>query len=78
MLEQMVASPIRGQNIIDLFFTPNPTFVGDISVCPGLSDQNIVMTKVNIKPEVIKGHRPNVTRRLKCDTNCSPVIPFSK
>ena len=31
-------------------------------------------TSFNIKK--IKGHRPSVTRRLKRDTNCSPLILF--
>ena len=35
MLEQMVTSPTRGQNILDLFFTTNPTLVDDITVIPG-------------------------------------------
>ena len=54
MLEQMVTSPTRGQNILDLFFITNPTLVDDISVIPGLSDHDIVLAQVNIKPEVTK------------------------
>lgn len=54
MLEQMVTSPTRGQNILDLFFTTNPTLVDDITVIPGLSDHDIVLAQVNVKPEVTK------------------------
>ena len=50
----MVTSPTRGQNILDLFFTTNPTLVDDISVIPGLSDHDIVLAQVNVKPEVTK------------------------
>ena len=54
MLEQMVTSPTRGQNILDLFFTTNPTLVDDITIIPGLSDHDIVLAQVNVKPEVTK------------------------
>ena len=54
MLEQMVTSPTRGQNILDLFFTTYPTLVDDISVIPGLSDHDIVLAQVNVKPERTK------------------------
>ena len=49
-----MTSPTRGQNILDLFFTTNPTLVDKVSITPGLSDHDIVSTKVNVKPEVIK------------------------
>ena len=52
MLEQMVTSPTRGQNKLDLFFTTNPTLVDDISVIPDLSDHDIVLAQANVKPEV--------------------------
>ena len=43
MLEQMVTSPTGGQNILDLFFTTNPTLVNKTSILPGLSDHDIVL-----------------------------------
>ena len=54
MFEQMVTSPTRGQNILDLFFTTNPTLVDDISVISGLSEHDIVLAQVNVKPKVTK------------------------
>ena len=48
----MVSSPTRGQNNLDLFFTTNPSLVDNVSITPGLSDHDIVMTQVNVKPEV--------------------------
>ena len=54
MLEQMVTSPTRGQNILDLFFTTNPTLVNKTSILPGLSDHDIVLVEVNSRPEIIK------------------------
>ena len=54
MLEQMVTSPTRGQNILDLFFTTNPTLVNKTSILSGLSDHDIVLVEVNSRPEIIK------------------------
>ena len=54
MLEQMVTSPTWGQNILDLFFTTNPTLVNKVSILPGLSDHDIVLVEVNSRPEIIK------------------------
>ena len=54
MLEQMVTSPKRGQNILNLFFTTNPTLVNKTSILPGLSDHDIVLVEVNSRPEIIK------------------------
>ena len=50
----MVTSPTRGQNILDLFFTSNPTVVNKVTVIPGLSDHDIVLAAVNSRPELIK------------------------
>ena len=52
--EQTVTSPTQGQNILGLFFTTNPTLVDNVSVTPGLSDHDIVLSKVNAKPEITK------------------------
>ena len=49
-----MTSPTRGQNILDLFFTTNPTLVENVSIIPGLSDHDIVLAKVNAKPEISK------------------------
>ena len=50
----MVTSPTRGQYILDLFFTTNPTLVYDVTIVPCLSDHDIVLAQVNVKPEVTK------------------------
>ena len=54
MLEQMVTSPTRGQNILDLFLTTNPTLVDNVFIIPGLSDHDIVLIQVNVKPQGVK------------------------
>ena len=53
LLEQMVTSPTRGQNILDLFLTTNPTLVDNVSITPGLSDHDIVLIQVNVKPNLV-------------------------
>ena len=47
-----MTSPTRGQNILGLFFTTNPTLVENVSIIPGLSDHDTVLAKVNAKPEI--------------------------
>ena len=49
-----MTSPTRGQNILDLFLTINPTLVDNVSITSGLSDNDIVLIQVNVKPEVLK------------------------
>ena len=39
---------------MDLFFTTNPTLVENVSITLGLSDHDIVLAKVNAKPEITK------------------------
>ena len=49
-----MTSPTRGQNILDLFLTTYPTLVDNVFITPGLSEYDIVLTQVNVKPEVLK------------------------
>ena len=49
-----MTSPTRGQNILDLFLTTNPTLVDNVSITPGLSDHDIVLIQVNVKPGAVK------------------------
>ena len=46
-LTQTVSLPTRDSNILDLFFTTNPTLVQQISILPGISDHGIVQIQVN-------------------------------
>ena len=51
-LTQHVKKPTRGNNILDLVFTTKPDMISKISVevrC-GMSDHDIVMFDVNLKP----------------------------
>ena len=62
-----MTSPTRGQNILDLFLTSNPTLVDNVSITPGLSDHNIVLIQVNVKPEVLKQVPRNIHLYKKAD-----------
>ena len=42
-LEQQNLQPTRGQNILDLFLTNNPTLTQQVKVIPGLSDHDSVL-----------------------------------
>ena len=59
--------PTRGQNILDLFFTTYPTLVDNVSITPGLSDHDIVLTQVNVKHEVTKQVPRNIHLYKKAD-----------
>ena len=53
-LVQMVTEPTRGDNVLDLFQTSNPTLVNNETVSPGIADHNIVVADVNVKPKQSK------------------------
>ena len=56
--EQVVTEPTRGDNILDLFFTKNPSLVIRSSTIPGISDHDgIPMILVNTRPSLSK-HKP--------------------
>ena len=60
-----MTSPTRGQNTLDLFLTTNPTLVDNVSITPGFSDHDIVLTQVNVKPEVLKQVPRNIHLYMK-------------
>ena len=54
-LEQVVREPTRINNILDLFFTSNPTLVERSSVVPGISDHDgFPIVIICCKPRIIK------------------------
>ena len=67
LLEQMVTTPTRGQNILDLFLTANPTLVHKVSVLSGLSDHDIVIAEVNSRPELLKQVPSDIPLYKKAD-----------
>ena len=66
-LQQLVDTPTRGENILDLFCTNNPTLVSKVSTIPGLSDHSIVLVESTIRPKVSKVQPRNITLYKKAD-----------
>ena len=56
-LHQVVTSPTRENNILDLVFTNVPFLVQNASILPGLSDHDIVSVEIMISPVRIKQPR---------------------
>ena len=52
-LHQVVTSPTRESNILDLVFTNVPFLVQNASIHPGLSDHDIVSVEILISPFII-------------------------
>ena len=54
-LSQLVNSPTRGKNILDLYFTNNPTLARQVKMIPGIGDHHSAsMVDSLIKPMVNK------------------------
>ena len=54
-LSQLVNSPTRGKNILDLYFTNNPTLARQVKMIPGIGDHHsAIMVDSLIKPMVNK------------------------
>lgn len=62
MLSQVQARPTRGQNVLDLVFTSNPTLLKSSHTIPGISDHDIVVTDFDTKPHITP---PQARRRYK-------------
>ena len=59
-LHQVVCSPTRGDNILDLLFTNIPTLVQSVNILPGLADHDIVSTEILTSPQRVKLPRRRV------------------
>ncbi len=53
-LHQMVDQPMRGPNILDLFFTTSPGLVNNTQIGPGLSDYDTVIMDHSFKAPLKK------------------------
>ena len=66
-LIQMVTTPTRGENILDLFCCSNPTLVSKVSVIPGISDHCAVYAESSIRTKVSHCKPRNITLYNKAD-----------
>ena len=62
-----MTSPTRGQTILDLFLTTNPTLLDNVSITPVLSDHDIVLIQVDVKPGVLTQAPRNIHLYKKSD-----------
>ena len=49
-LTQLVTKPTRLENTLDLMITNNPTRVNRTEILPGISDHEIVLCELDIRP----------------------------
>ena len=52
LLTQIQQTPTRGSNVLDLVFTSNPTLVKTSVSVPGISDQDVVVSDFDAKPQI--------------------------
>ena len=52
--EQLVTTPTRGANILDLFFASHPDLVTSYETIPGISDHNAIVAEVSTHVKLIK------------------------
>ena len=64
---QMVTSPTRHNNILDLFLTTNPTLVEEVDCQPGLGDHDMVTASCALKPSTQKQKPRKVPLLRKAD-----------
>ena len=82
LLEQMVTSPTRGRNILDLFLTrqilPSWTMYLSLKVIPGLYDHDVVFAHADAKPETTKQvpHIIPLHKKADCDQTVHEGCPF--
>ena len=59
-LVQIVIEPTRHDNVLDLFLISNPTLASKVECLPGISDHDIVLAEVAIKPAQTKQKRRKI------------------
>ena len=59
-LVQIVTEPTRHDNVLDLNLTSNSTLVSKVECLPGLSDHDIFLAEVAIKPAQTKQKRRKI------------------
>ena len=66
-VEQLVEAPTRGNNILDLFFTSNPSLVSKCKPIPGIGDHDAVLVDTLAKPQRSKPVRRKIYLWDKAD-----------
>ena len=66
-LTQTVSLPTCDSNILDLFFTTNPTLVQRVSILPDISDHDIVQIQVNTSAKIQKQRSISLYKKASWD-----------
>ncbi|MCG7865188.1 MAG: hypothetical protein JAY74_02330 [Candidatus Thiodiazotropha taylori] len=66
-LVQMVSEPTRGDNVLDLFLTSNETLVNQVEILSGISDHEISVSNISIKPKICQQKPRSVPLYRKTD-----------
>ena len=66
-LVQVVDSPTREENVIDLLAVNNPTLVNRVEVIPGISDHDAVFAEIDITPQTRRQTKREVPIYRKAD-----------
>ena len=66
-LVQMVSKPTRGDNILDLFLTSHHTLVNKVEILSGISDHEISISNINVKPKMSRQKPRSVPIYRKAD-----------
>jgi len=59
-LAQLVDTPTRKENILDIFATNRPSLITDFKTIPGISDHEAVLVMSNVSVKM----QPSVTRKI--------------
>ena len=68
-MTQVVTESTRSDHILDLFLTNCPSFISDTITLPGLSDHNMVLTKLSVKPPTSKQTKRSILLYNKANWN---------
>ena len=66
-LVQMVSKPTRGDNVLDMFLTSNHILVNKVEILSGISDHEISISNVSIKPKMGRQKPRSVSIYIKAD-----------
>ena len=59
-MEQMQMNPTRENNNLDLFFTSHPSLVKSVNTIPGISDHDMVVIDIELKPHYKRPKRREI------------------
>jgi len=68
-MTQVVIEFTQGDHILDLFLTNCPSLISDTTTLPGLSNHNMVLTKLSVKPPTSKQTKRSILLYNKANWN---------